>query len=191
MSGAAPGHPAAEVVRAARVLLVDPWGEAGMLRAAEIAREAGVPVVCDIERSNFESFKALFALANHVVISCDFALELTGASTPEDAACALWNEEREAVVVTCGGAGCVAVSREYSDRTPRRHASFKVEVVDTTGCGDVFHGAYAAALAQGGGIAERLRLASAAAALKATRAGGQAGIPTHAALEEFLSQHSS
>ena len=67
--------------------------------------------------------------------------------------------------------------------------ALKVDVVDTTGCGDVFHGAYAAGLAAGLPLAERVRLASAAAALKATRAGGQAGIPTRRTVEAFLRTH--
>jgi ribokinase len=188
-SGAAPTLPSAKVIRASRVLLVDPWGEAGMLRAARIARQANVPVVCDIERQDFESFEELFALADHVVISHDFALDLTHTSTPDAAASALWNEERAAVIVTCGAQGSVVVSREYFDRAPRFHSTFEVEVVDTTGCGDVFHGAYAALLAEGKPIDERIRYASACAALKATQPGGQAGIPTRAAVEKFLSQH--
>jgi sugar/nucleoside kinase (ribokinase family) len=53
-----------------------------------------------------------------------------------------------------------------------------VTVVDTTGCGDVFHGAYAAGLSRGLALPERIRFASAAAALKARGRGGQAGIPT-------------
>ena len=59
-------------------------------------------------------------------------------------------------------------------------------IVDTTGCGDVFHGAYAAALAQGEDLPRRIALASATAALKATRRGGQAGIPFRQAVEQFL-----
>jgi sulfofructose kinase len=62
-----------------------------------------------------------------------------------------------------------------------------VRAVDTTGCGDVFHGAYAAALARGDELGQRIRFAAAAAALKATRPGGQAGIPTRAAVGAFLS----
>ncbi len=60
--------------------------------------------------------------------------------------------------------------------------AFEVNVVDTTGCGDVFHGAYCALLAQGADLATRVRLASRAAALKATQPGGQAGAPTLAEL---------
>jgi sulfofructose kinase len=55
--------------------------------------------------------------------------------------------------------------------------AFAVDVVDTTGCGDVFHGVYAAALAEGLPLEKRVKLASAAAALKAMQPGGQRGIP--------------
>ncbi len=62
-------------------------------------------------------------------------------------------------------------------------------VVDTTGCGDVFHGAYAAAIARGAGTRAAIRLASAAAGMKATRPGGRAGIPDWPALQRFLVEH--
>ena len=55
--------------------------------------------------------------------------------------------------------------------------SFTVKEVDTNGCGDVFHGVYAAGLVKGMPAAERIRFASAVAACKATRPGGQQGIP--------------
>lgn len=68
----------------------------------------------------------------------------------------------------------------------KHQPAFKVRAVDTTGCGDVFHGAYAAALALGVTLSERVRLATAAAALKATQPGGQRGIPTRNQVDEFL-----
>jgi sugar/nucleoside kinase (ribokinase family) len=67
--------------------------------------------------------------------------------------------------------------------------AFKVAVVDTTGCGDVFHGVYAATLAQGFDLPTRIRWAAAAAALKATACGGQSGIPKRATVEQFLKDH--
>ena len=60
--------------------------------------------------------------------------------------------------------------------------------MDTTGCGDVFHGAYAAAILLEMSPAEAIRYAASAAALKATRPGAQQGIPDRAAVESFLSQ---
>ena len=65
-------------------------------------------------------------------------------------------------------------------------AAHKVEVVDTTGCGDVFHGTYAATLAWGWPLGVRLRWASVAAALKARSVGAQAGIASRAEVEAAL-----
>lgn len=59
--------------------------------------------------------------------------------------------------------------------------------VDTTGCGDVFHGTYAQGLRRGMDLPSRIRLAAAAAAIQATRPGGQRGAPTMAEVEAFLS----
>jgi sulfofructose kinase len=61
---------------------------------------------------------------------------------------------------------------------PRHRRAFKVTAVDTTGCGDIFHGAYAFALARKLPIEERIRMASAASALKAEHGGGIDGIPS-------------
>jgi sulfofructose kinase len=61
--------------------------------------------------------------------------------------------------------------------------------VDTTGCGDVFHGAYAACIAQGESVDTTVRIATAAAGIKATQPGGRAGIPDRAAIDRFLEGH--
>jgi sugar/nucleoside kinase (ribokinase family) len=66
------------------------------------------------------------------------------------------------------------------------HSAFAVEAVDTTGCGDIWHGAYAAALARGLALPQRVRFASAAASIKATRRGAQAGAPTLEEVGQFL-----
>jgi sugar/nucleoside kinase (ribokinase family) len=89
------------------------------------------------------------------------------------------------VIVTCGSEGCWYVS-PVAPTSAVHQAAFAVPVVDTTGCGDVFHGAYSAALVRGLDVSSRIRFAAAAAALKASQRGGQAGIPTRAAVEEFL-----
>jgi sulfofructose kinase len=61
---------------------------------------------------------------------------------------------------------------ERGTKTPRHQEAFKVDAADTTGCGDVFHGAYAFGLARHLSLEERVRLASAAAASKASHGGG-------------------
>ncbi len=185
--GASAEAPAEGVLRSTRVLFVDHYGIEGMTRAARIAREAGIAVVGDLERNEWPGFDELLALVDHLLVPQSFAEKATGCADPAQAATKLWRQDRQAVVVTCGERGCWFV--DAADPHMARHQpAFAVDVVDTTGCGDVFHGAYAAALAEGMGMEERVRLASATAALKATRHGGQAGIPTRAAVVEFLSR---
>jgi hypothetical protein len=67
--------------------------------------------------------------------------------------------------------------------------AFRVDAVDTTGAGDVFHGAYLYGHLQGWPAVPRLRFAAAAAALKCRHLGGRAGIPTRAEVEQFLVAH--
>jgi sugar/nucleoside kinase (ribokinase family) len=181
--GAEPGWPDAGVIRAAGSLFVDHFGVEGMSWAARVAREAGVPVVADLERGEMPGFPELLALVDHLIVSHAFAALLTGEIELAVAATRLWRADRRAVVVTAGEEGCWYVT----DDGPARHQpAFRVQAVDTTGCGDVFHGAYASALVRGLAIPDVIRFASAAAALKAMRRGGQAGIPDRREVEALL-----
>jgi sugar/nucleoside kinase (ribokinase family) len=185
--GAQADWPDEQVIRAARVLFVDHFGVEGMTRAARLAQDAGIPVVADFESDQGPGFPQLLELVDHLIISEEFARRLTGAPNAPRAAESLFSDNRNTVVVTCGAEGCWFVTEPPWDSATHAPA-FSVRVVDTTGCGDVFHGAYASALARGLAITDRLRFASAAAALKATRRGGQAGIPTRTAVEAFLKE---
>ena len=183
--GAPEAGPDPALVRASRVLLVDPYGVQGMIRAAGVAREIGIPVVGDFESLRDPAQAVLIELTDHLIVSRDFALRLTGTSSPREAAIALCSPGRAVVVVTCGAEGSWHVAAPAPDHAVHI-PTYAVDVADTTGCGDVFHGAYAAALARGRPLVERIRFASAAAALKATRHGGQAGIPSLSAVEAFI-----
>ena len=85
--------------------------------------------------------------------------------------------------VTRGEQGYSWVS---ADGASGRQPAFSVDVVDTTGAGDAFHGGFAWALTQGRGQAECARIAAAVAALKCQRLGARTGLPTLAELESFL-----
>ena len=184
IDGADPEQPAEAVIRSTRVLFVDQVGIPGQIRAAKIARAAGIPVVSDVEREDLTGFDQLLALVDHVISSEDFAARFTGHTNPESMLNGLWSDTRALVAITCGDQGCwFKTSR---DGAPQHQAAFPVTVIDTTGCGDVFHGAYAAALAKDVSAAERICFASAAAALKAQQRGGQAGAPTLAQVQAFL-----
>ncbi len=174
--------PAASVIRGARVLLVDGHGPRGSIRAARIARNAGRAVVADFERADHDDFDTLLGLVDHLILSARFAMDLGRASDPGEAAKTLWRDTRSVVVVTCGAAGGVWYA---GTGAPERYEAVQVEAKDTTGCGDVFHGAYAAALAFGWPLARRIRFASMAAALKARSGGGRAGIPARSQVDAF------
>ena len=170
--GAPPDAPSEEEIAASRVLLIDHYGGAGNVRAARIARENGVPVVADFERDNVPNWAEFFPLIDHLILGQNFAAQLCGERSPAVAARALWNEGRAVVVVTAGENGAWA----FDGKETIHVAAFPAQVLDTTGCGDVFHGVYAATLAWNWPLHKRLRWASAAAALKARCVGAQMGI---------------
>ncbi len=182
--GAHPQLPEPDLIRSARVLFVDHIGVEGMLRAARIAHAAHIPIVADLESSSSPHFPGLLELVDHLIIPYKFATQLVGEVSPAMAVERLWTDRRSAVVVTCGveGAWYLSTTTPGAQHQP----AFRVETVDSTGCGDVFHGAYATALIWGFGLAERVRFAAAAAAIKAAHLAGPAGIPTRAAVESLL-----
>ena len=175
--------PPEPVIHSAGVLFVDHYDADRTLRAANIARRHGIPVVADFERDEGPRFDELLAVADHLILSRSFAAKITGESDPSLMIAELWGEDRAAVIITCGESGCWHAERAGESQ---HRPAFRVQAVDTTGCGDVFHGAYAASLARGEPMGRRVAVASAAAAIKAKSPGGQAGIPTLAEVEDFL-----
>ncbi len=171
------------LISSTRVLFFDHHAPMSGAKAARLARERGIPVVADIESERVPNLDELLELPDHLILGLAFSRRVTGLAEPEEIARALFRPGRACAAVTAGARGCwFCLDGDVVQHQP----AYPVEVVDTTGCGDVFHGAYAAALARGEEIPSAVRLASAAAALKATRAGGRAGIPSRAALEEFI-----
>jgi sugar/nucleoside kinase (ribokinase family) len=146
--GADDKKPSKELIRAAKVLFVDNFGTKGIIRAVKIARAAGIPVVADFESSSAPRFDELLALVDHLILSEAFACKITRSNNPATAATRLWHRQRKVVIVTRGDEGCCYLDQDT--QTPRQIFAFKVKSRDTTGCGDVFHGAYAAALARKG-----------------------------------------
>ena len=168
---------------AADALLIDACvAPPGSLRVVEQARERGVAVVLDAERDPSPTVLALVDAADHLVIPLGFGAQITGASSAADVAAELWNDRRTAVVLTDGtrgSYGCVAPGDVV--HVP----AYAVEAVDTTGCGDAFHGGYAWSLVSGAGIIQRLTVASAAAAVLARLPAGARRVPSREAIAEM------
>lgn len=178
--------PPREVIEGSRVLFVDHSDVPAMIRAARIARRAGIPIVADFERDSHPRFSELLGLVDHLILPRKLAVQLSGKTHPQKVLRKLWQTaERAFLGVTFGKEGCWYITADESGKI-KHQPIFEVEVLDTTGCGDVFHGAYAWALSQGLPPAERVRLATGVSALQATKLGAQAGVPTLRELNRFL-----
>jgi len=176
--------PSGPLISSCRVLLVDNIGVPGMIQAARVARREGIPIVADFEEATHPHFQELLLLSDHLILSERFAATLTGKRDPKQSARSLAKAGHEVIVVTCGDRGCWFLARGL--KVPTHQPAFPVKAVDTTGCGDIFHGAYAFGLARGWPLSERIRLASAAAALKATHDPGRTAIPSLRVVRRFL-----
>jgi sugar/nucleoside kinase (ribokinase family)/ribosomal protein S18 acetylase RimI-like enzyme len=170
-----PAVEAADLVQAARVLLIDQLGPETGLEIVRLAKEFGIRVVLDLEWPDDDSLYPLLAGATDVLVSRSFGSALTGSDDPERILKLLDGGTRNCTAVTCGAQGCYAMIG--NDPVAIHIPSFSVEVVETTGCGDVFHGAYAACLAQGFDVAAALEFAAAAAAVYASRPTGWNHLP--------------
>ncbi|HFZ8060203.1 TPA: sugar kinase [Salmonella enterica subsp. enterica serovar Enteritidis] len=164
------------------VVLADVRWHDGAKQAFTLARQAGVMTVLDGDITP-QDISELVALSDHAAFSEPGLARLTGMSEAIDALKKTQMLTNGHVYVTRGSEGC-----NWLEKAAVRHQpGFTVEVVDTTGAGDVFHGALAFGLASGYAIEEAVRFASGVAALKCTRPGGRAGIPDCEQTRSFLS----
>lgn len=164
------------------VVLADVRWHDGAKQAFTLARQAGVMTVLDGDITP-QDISELVALSDHAAFSEPGLARLTGMSEAIDALKEAQMLTNGHVYVTRGSEGC-----NWLEKAAVRHQpGFTVEVVDTTGAGDVFHGALAFGLASGYAIEEAVRFASGVAALKCTRPGGRAGIPDCEQTRSFLS----
>jgi sulfofructose kinase len=171
-------------IEQSRVVFIDHNIPHAILHAARLARSAGVPVVADIESTIISGLAELLPLVDHLIVSRDFAWRLTGETEIPEMLSALAHTPRTATVITWGKQGCWYTTGKGCQHVP----AIEVKVVDTTGCGDVFHGTYAAAIARGEEIPHAIHIATTSAGLKATKPGGRPGIPTLAEVESLLAE---
>jgi sulfofructose kinase len=175
-----------DLVAECRVLFVDHTVIGAAVRAVELAHAHGIPVVGDIESDRDPRLPELMYQIDHLILGIQLAGRVTGESEPAAMVRALARPNRACCVVTAGERGCW-----YSERggEVRHFPAFPVHVVDTTGCGDVFHGAYAACMARDEQISRAIEIATAAAGIKATQPGGRSGIPDLPTIERFLREY--
>lgn len=168
-----PGEIDYGLLRKARVLHTDGLFAEVSIAACQAAREAGVQVVVDAG-SMREGMLDLASIADCFLASETFARALVGADEPLEACYLLADLGPSVVGVTLGSRGYVVLFKDRIIREP----AYRVEAVDTTGCGDVFHGGFIYGLIRGWDVEKSLDFASWAAAMVSLELGGRAGIPS-------------
>jgi sugar/nucleoside kinase (ribokinase family) len=180
----APGDIDRDVVCDARLLHVDDVDIDTSIRAASMARAAAIPVTSDIERVGERTEELVAAVT--IPIFAEHVLEsLTGERDFERALRTLRQRHAGMLCVTLGARGAMLLDGDHLYQQP----AFPMPVTDTTGAGDVFRGAFIAALLRGDAPADILRFANAAAAICCTRLGAIAGIPTLAETQALAGTH--
>ncbi len=163
-----------DMLQGAKILHIDGHQMDASRLACQWAREMGIQVVLDAG-SIRPGMSDLVAASDYVVSSRSFALDFTSAETIEDAAETIFAQgSHAAVVVTNGEKGGFCISKTVKFH----YVAASVEVVDTTGAGDVFHGAFDYGLLQNWSLENIVHFASVVAGLKCRKLGGRSGIPT-------------
>ena len=164
------------------VVLADTRWPAGAKIALDRARNAGIPTVLDADGGSHDDNERLIEASDHVVFSSEGLRDFAGDGAPENLLRRFARRRGQVLGVTRGAGGSLWLLDGEIVAIP----AFKVVMADTTGCGDVFHGAYALGLGEGMTPLEAARLASAAAALKGKRARGWNGMPDRAAVTSLM-----
>jgi ribokinase len=170
---------------AARFLHLDGCHSEAALQAARWMREAGGTVVLDAAATNqpvSDSMRALVAETDVLICGSGFAPSLTGKEDRWEASLAALEIGPRIVVQTEGADGSYTVSADEQFHTP----AFDVEVIDTCGAGDVFHGAYLVGLVNGWDIKRIATFASAVSAIHCTVLGNRKGLPSLEEVESFI-----
>jgi len=166
----------------ARALHVDGQDTAAATQAAVWAREAGIPVIADLD-GVFPGVDALIEKVDYLIVSRDFPCRLMEESDLETALRAMRARYGCALTAaTLGQDGVLA----WDGMRMRHSAAYRVPVVDTTGAGDIFHAGFIFGLLEGWPLERQLDFACAAAALNCMAAGARGGIQAVAAIEELM-----
>ncbi len=152
------------------------------IEAAKQARSLGWTVVMDAGTMRKRSLE-LISLVDVLIASERFAEPLVGGPAANEKALKRLHEFGPAkVVITRGSKGSIGWDGEkfYVQK------AYPVKAVDTTGAGDVYHGAYIFGLLQGWPMRDCMRFASAVAALKCKEVGARKGIPRLEEVKTFM-----
>jgi sugar/nucleoside kinase (ribokinase family) len=168
-----------------RLLYAMPYNLPEFEQLHALARAAGVPLAIDIETAMVPDRAHLHRLLS----LCDLAFmndttyrAILGAAPQEEGMAGLLEFGARMLVISCGARGAMLVTRDQAITQP----AFAAEVVDSTGAGDSFNGAFLAALLEGQPLEDALRFACAAGSIAVTATGARSALPTRAQVAALL-----
>jgi sulfofructose kinase len=177
-----PEEIAPEMITCARLLHIDGHDTASVARAARIARQHGIPVTVDVD-TIYKGFEQVLPSVDYLVTSSEFPERWTGERDPCRALELIQdNYGMRVAAMTLGAQGALARTGGRFVYSP----AFVVNCVDTTGAGDIFHGAFCYAVIQGLSIGRTLEFSNAMAALNCTALGARGGIATREQAEALI-----
>jgi sulfofructose kinase len=161
-----------EQITCARMLHIDGHDTPAVEHAAKIAHAAGMPVTVDVD-TIYHGFDRVLPHVDYLIASSEFPVQWTNERDPFRALEMIQQEYKMRVAaMTLGAHGSLALEDGKFFYAP----AFVVNCVDTTGAGDVFHGAFCYAVLQRMPMREALDFSNAMAALNCTALGARGGI---------------
>lgn len=177
-----------QVIQSAKILHLNGRHREAVLPAIQAARQAGVKVSFDGGANRYHpGMREIVPQVDFCIVARDFAVQYTGENSMEQAGPVLLQSGPELIVITDGVRGSWVWHKEG---LCFHQPAFTVETVDTTGCGDSYHGAFLYGLVQGMPLKQAAEIASAVAAMNAQTLGGRNGLPSLEQVKEFLAERS-
>lgn len=176
-----------DMIRNAKILHTDTVNFENSLNAARIMKEAGGIVsvdACSVHEDP-KAYEELWKLTDILITNEAFPERVAGSKDLLENLRYFASFGPKTVITTMGDKGCVLLE----NNALRSFPAYKVNVRDTTGAGDVFHGAFLHRYAKGETAEDCIRFASAASALKCTRSGGRSGIPSEKDVFTFMKEY--
>jgi sulfofructose kinase len=173
-----------ERIACTRLLHIDGHDTPAVARAAQIARERGIPVTVDVD-TIYHGFDQVLPYVDYLIASTNFPVQWTNERDPFKALELIQREYGMSVAaMTLGSHGSLALCGGKFHYSP----AFVVNCVDTTGAGDIFHGAFCYAVLEEWPLDRILDFSNAMAALNCKALGARGGIRSRADAEELIAK---
>lgn len=173
---------APEQITCAKLLHIDGHDTRAVAHAASIARRHGIPVTVDVD-TIYKGFEQVLPNVDYLITSSEFPANWTGESDPCRALTLMQDTfGMKVAAMTLGAHGALARAGGRFHYSP----AFVVNCVDTTGAGDIFHGAFCYAVVRGYDLPEALEFSNAMAALNCTAMGARGGIATEEQARDLI-----